>query len=136
MLKCGGPVPIAPQIRHVILCKFYTKTRPVSHKVVNHDEQEIGCVNSEQKSIPSVNSSHITTDPVRPGDFSDAAKKFGRTKDVERVFSIKRGTLYNAEKLGLVRGVLLRLRGQKSGVKLWDMRSIEQCIRREMERQR
>jgi hypothetical protein len=72
---------------------------------------------------------------VTPGDFSDTAKEFGRTKDVERVFSLKRGTLYNAEKLGLVRGVLLRLRGQKSGVKLWDMRSIEQWIRSAIEKQ-
>jgi hypothetical protein len=76
----------------------------------------------------------VTTAPARPGDFNDTAKEFGRTKDVERVFSVKRGTLYNAEKLGLVRGVLLRLRGQKSGVKLWDMHSIEQWIRSEMEK--
>ena len=62
------------------------------------------------------------------------AKEFGRTKDVERIFSVKRGTLYNAEKLGLVRGVLLRLRGQTSGVKLWDMHSIERWIRSEMAR--
>ena len=74
-----------------------------------------------------------TTAPVQPGNFSDTAKEFGRTKDVERVFSIKRGSLYNAENLGLVRGVLLRLRGQKSGVKLWDMRSIEQWIRGQMD---
>jgi hypothetical protein len=75
-----------------------------------------------------------TAAPVTPGDFSDMAKEFGRTKDVERIFSVKRGTLYNAEKLGLVRGVLLRLRGQKSGVKLWDMRSIENWIRGEMQK--
>ena len=75
-----------------------------------------------------------TTAPVMLGDFSYTAKEFGRTKDVERIFSVKRGTLYNAEKLGLVRGVLLRLRGQKSGVKLWDMRSIENWIRGEMEK--
>lgn len=74
----------------------------------------------------------VTTAPVMPGNFHDAAKEFGRTKDVERVFSIKRGTLYNAAKLGLVRGVLLRLRGQKSGVKLWDMESIARWIRSQM----
>jgi len=76
----------------------------------------------------------MTTAPVTPGDFSGVAKEFGRTKDVERIFSVKRGTLYNAEKLGLVRGVLLRLRGQKSGIKLWDMQSIGQWIRGEMEK--
>lgn len=71
----------------------------------------------------------VTTQPVQPGDFRDVKKEFGRTRDVEQVYSVKRGSLYNAEKLGLVRGVLLRLRGQKSGVKLWDMASIEDWIR-------
>jgi hypothetical protein len=88
----------------------------------------------EQKDFSRASPPHTTSAPVTPGDFSDTAKEFGRTKDVERIFSVKRGTLYNAEKLGLVRGVLLRLRGQKSGVKLWDMRSIENWIRGEMEK--
>ncbi len=91
-------------------------------------------MNSEQKDSPCASPPHTTTALVTPGDFSDMAKEFGRTKDVERIFSLKRGTLYNAAKLGLVRGVLLRLRGQKSGVKLWDMRSIERWIRGEMEK--
>src|SRR5258708_7951972 len=77
-------------------------------------------MNSGQKDFACASPPHTTTAPVTPADFSDTAKEFGRTKDVERIFSVKRGTLYNAEKLGLVRGVLLRLRGQKSGVKLWD----------------
>ena len=33
-----------------------------------------------------------TTAPVMSGDYSDTAKEFGRTKDVERIFSVKRGT--------------------------------------------
>ena len=89
-------------------------------------------MNREQRDFACAGPPRPTTALVTPGDFSDTAKEFGRTKDVERVFSVKRGTLYNAEKLGLVRGVLLRLRGQKSGVKLWDMRSIEHWIRSEM----
>lgn len=73
-----------------------------------------------------------TTAPVQAGNFNNAAKEFGRTKDVEYVFSVKRGSLYNAEKLGLVRGVKLRLRGSKSGIKLWDMKSIAEWIRSQM----
>ena len=53
-----------------------------------------------------------------------------------RAVSDAQRRVYNAEKLGLVRGVLLRLRGQKSGIKLWDMRSIENWIRGEMEKLR
>ena len=74
----------------------------------------------------------MNTAPVTPGDFSHTAKECGRAKDVERIFSMKRGSLYNAEKFGLVRSLLLRLSGQKSGVKLWAMRSIENWIRGEM----
>lgn len=74
----------------------------------------------------------MTTAPVKRGDFTSAIKEFGRTKDVEHVFSIKRGSLYNAEKLGLVRGVKLRLRGSKSGIKLWDMHSVESWVRGQM----
>ena len=77
-------------------------------------------MNGERKDFLSVSPSCVTAAPVTPGDFSDTAKEFGRTKDVERIFSVKRGSLYNAEKLGLVRGVLLRLGDQKSVVKLWD----------------
>ena len=93
-----------------------------------------GSMSDEQKQFPGSGQPCTTTAPVTPGNFSDTAKEFGRTKDVERVFSVKRGTLYTAEKLGVVRGVLLRLRGQKSGVKLWDMRSIERWIRGEMKK--
>ena len=93
------------------------------------------CYSGNHHCRPDLNPQRTTTTPVTPGDFSDTAKEFGRTKDVERIFSVKRGTLYNAEKLGLVRGVLLRLRGQKSGIKLWDMRSIENWIRGEMQKQ-
>jgi hypothetical protein len=91
-------------------------------------------MSSEAKNSVSVSPPRLTIAPVTPGDFNDMAKQFGRTKDVERIFSVKRGTLYNAEKLGLVRGVLLRLRGQKSGVKLWDMRSIKNWIQGEMQK--
>jgi hypothetical protein len=92
------------------------------------------CMSNAPKDSVNVSPLRTTVVPVTPGDFSDTAKEFGRTKDVERIFSVKRGTLYNAEKLGLVRGVLLRLRGQKSGIKLWDMRSIENWIRGEMQK--
>lgn len=77
-----------------------------------------------------------TASPVRTGDFNDSRKEFGRTKDVERVYSVKRGSLYNAEKLGLVRGVKLRLLGSKSGIKLWDMRSVEEWIRGQLKSER
>jgi hypothetical protein len=56
-------------------------------------------MSSETKGSVSVSLLHTTVGPVTPSDFSDTTKEFGRTKDVERIFSVKRGTLYNAENL-------------------------------------
>ena len=44
----------------------------------------------EQKQFPGCGQPCTTTAPVTPGNFSDTAKEFGRTKDVERVFSVSR----------------------------------------------
>jgi hypothetical protein len=64
----------------------------------------------------------------------DPASSPHQVQGVEGVSSVKRGTLYDAEKLGLLRGVLFRCETKKSGVKLWDMRSIENWIRGVMEK--
>ena len=74
-----------------------------------------------------------TTEPVQPGNFTGATPEFGRTIDVQRHDGIKRGTLYNLHADGKIKGVLLRVRGQKSGVRLWDMASIRDYIRSQME---
>jgi hypothetical protein len=74
-----------------------------------------------------------TIEPIQPGNFTDATKEFGRDRDVHAVYSLKRGTLYNLHAQGKIRGVLLRVCGQKSGIRLWDMQSIGDYIRREMD---
>jgi hypothetical protein len=76
-----------------------------------------------------------TTDPVEPGKFSNEHPEFGRQRDVEKIFGIKRGTLYNLLRDGKVRGVLLRVRGQKSGVRLFEMASIRAYITSEFQLQ-
>lgn len=73
-----------------------------------------------------------TTEPVQPGDFNGATPEFGRTSDIQRLFGLKRGTLYNLSADGKIRGCLLRVRGSKSGVRLWDLASVRNFIRREM----
>jgi len=78
-------------------------------------------------------SNMLTTAPVQPGDFQTAEREFGRTADVQRQFGLKRGTLYNLLADGKVRGVVLRVRGKKSGCRLWDMQSVRHYIRGEME---
>jgi hypothetical protein len=69
-----------------------------------------------------------TVAPVRPGDFSRSTPEFGRTWDVEHMFGLKRGTLYNLHEQRKVRGCLLRVKGEKSGVRLWDLDSIRQYL--------
>jgi hypothetical protein len=51
---CAKSPPVTPKIRHVILCKDYTFARPVSRRVVNYDEKEIGYMSSEQKDFLSI----------------------------------------------------------------------------------
>ena len=69
-----------------------------------------------------------TTEPVQPGNFTGTMPEFGRVADVTRHFGIKRGTLYNLHRDGKVRSVLLRVRGQKSGVRLFEMVSVRDLI--------
>jgi len=65
---------------------------------------------------------------VQAGDFSRVCPEWGRTDDVQRVFGIKRGTLYNLHTDRHVKGKVLRVRGQLKGVRLWDMDSIRRFI--------
>lgn len=74
-----------------------------------------------------------TIETIQAGKFSDILPEFGRTADVQRHFGIKRGTLYNLHADGRVRGVVLRSRGQLTGVRLWDMASIRAYIEKSME---
>ncbi|MGA2543600.1 MAG: hypothetical protein ABSG78_18780 [Verrucomicrobiota bacterium] len=73
-----------------------------------------------------------TTDKIEPGNFTGIGPEFGRAADVQRQFGVKRGTAYNLLALGKIKGVLLRVRGQKSGVRLFDMASVRDYIHAEM----
>lgn len=74
-----------------------------------------------------------TIEPVTTGEFDNDRKEFGRQSDVTRIYGLKRGTVYNLWRAGKIRGVLLRVKGQKSGVRLWHMESIRQYILSEMD---
>jgi len=75
-----------------------------------------------------------TVKPVEPGNFSGAQPEFGRTRDLDRLFGVKRGSAYNLAKAGKIRGVVLRIQGQKSGLRLWHLDSVRRYIHAEMER--
>lgn len=73
-----------------------------------------------------------TSEPVQPGNFTGVMPEFGRAADLQKFFRLRRGTAYNLLADGKIRGVLLRVRGKKSGVRLFDMASVRECIRAQM----
>ena len=75
---------------------------------------------------------NLTTDPIQVADVSAVLPEFGRHRDVERLFGITRGTLFNLLADGKVKGVLLRVRGQKSGLRLIHLESVRSNIHHEM----
>lgn len=74
-----------------------------------------------------------TTAAVEPGNFTGATPEFGRTADLQKTFGLRRGTAYNLLLDGKIKGVLLRVRGKKSGCRLWDMASVRDYIRSQMD---
>lgn len=75
----------------------------------------------------------LTTQPIQSGNTAGVLPEFGRTADVQRLFGLKRGTLYGLHRQGKIKGVLLRVAGQKSGVRLWHLESVRHLINEQME---
>jgi hypothetical protein len=73
-----------------------------------------------------------TVSPVEPASLTGAQPEFGRVTDCTRLFGLKRGTLYNLLSAGKIRGVLLRVKGRTSGVRLFHLASVRQLIEAEM----
>lgn len=88
-----------------------------------------------RKIMKKRNRKDTTTKQVEPGNFGGAMPEWGRVADVQRLFGLKRGSCYNLLNDGKIKGVLLRVRGKKSGVRLISMKSVADFIQREMEQQ-
>jgi hypothetical protein len=71
----------------------------------------------------------MTIAPVQAGDCAGHLPEFGRVPDVTRIFGLRRGTQYNLLRDGKIEGVLLRVCGQKSGVRLIDLESVRRYIK-------
>jgi hypothetical protein len=69
-----------------------------------------------------------TSAPLEAAEASNIQPEFLRTSDLRRIFGLARGTVYNLHAAGKIRGVLLRVRGKKSGVRLWDAQSVRDFI--------
>jgi hypothetical protein len=56
-------------------------------------------------------------------------KRYGRTWDVDRIYGIKRSTLYALLNNGAIRSAVVKQKGAKSGVRLFDLESVESFLR-------
>lgn len=54
--------------------------------------------------------------------------EFGRWKDVERLYGIKRGTLYNLLAEGKIKSVSMRRKGNKNGCRLFYLPGISEYL--------
>jgi hypothetical protein len=88
--------------------------------------------NESVKVMPTTKKT-TTIEPVQPGWMAQIAPEFLRTNDVRKIYGIPRGSLYGLAKLGKIKGCLLRIRGAKSGLRLWSVDSIRAYIAEQME---
>lgn len=78
-------------------------------------------------------SNQTTTAPVQPADTTQTAPEWGRIRDVERLFGIRRGTAYALMKSKKIRSCLLRAQGRISGVRLVHLQSVRDFISSQMD---
>ena len=65
---------------------------------------------------------------VSNNNASNPFPEFGRWRDVERLFGIKRGTLYNLVAEGKVKSVSMRRKGNVHGCRLFHLASVSQYL--------
>ena len=72
----------------------------------------------------------MTTAEVKVPSGQDTAvmPEFGRWQDVQRLFGIKRGTLYNLIAEGKVKSVSMRRKGNVHGVRLFYLQSVRDYL--------
>lgn len=68
-------------------------------------------INRLDSYLQEMNNKGFTTKPIALGNCTDVMPEFGRFQDVQRLFGLKRGTIYNLIEEGLIKSVSLRRRG-------------------------
>ncbi len=81
-----------------------------------------------------VTTGYVVGDPVTD-ECSGSLPEFGRWRDVERIFGVKRGVLYRKIADGTVTSISLREPGKKFGVRLIFLPSVRAWLLREMTNQ-
>ncbi len=63
-----------------------------------------------------------------PDDF-EASPEWGRLKDVQRLFGIRRSNCYELIRLGEIRSAAVRKKNARNGVRLIDLESVREFLR-------
>ncbi len=71
----------------------------------------------------------LTTRAIAVVNGEVPAAEWGDHHSVRRIFSIKRGKLYDLDRHGFVRSVSLRRPGQKFSKRLWHLQSIRDYLK-------
>ena len=70
----------------------------------------------------------FTSVPIEPGECGSSLPEFGRIPDVERLFGLKRGILYQLLSSGKIKSVCLRRKGARTGVRLVHLPSVREFL--------
>lgn len=76
--------------------------------------------------------SMITTSPIETGNTVQSLPEFGRVKDVQKLFGVKRGILYRWINEGKVKSVCISEEGNIQGVRLIHLASVRDYIQSQM----
>jgi hypothetical protein len=68
-----------------------------------------------------------TSAPIGPGEIGSAAE-FGRVRDVEKIFALKRGKLYQLIGTGQIKSAVILQKGAKRGLRLIHLDSVRQLL--------
>ena len=69
-----------------------------------------------------------TTAPIQTGDTTATLPEFGRLRDTERLFGLKRGVTYRLIAEGKIKSVTLREPGNKFGCRLIHLQSVRDYL--------
>lgn len=71
------------------------------------------------------------TDAPTAGGDSTTTPRYVRISEVERIFGLKRSSIYNLLADGRITGCSVRIRGERSRVRLIDLTSVQNFINQE-----
>ena len=119
------------------LCKTRTadaNTTAAVNRTAESASEQVAAATAERilAGTTAATSNHVrqyTSAPVKPADAGDVQPEFVRVTDTRRLFGFGRTTTYNLAEAGLIRTILLRRPGQKSGMRLVDCASVREYLR-------